>query len=277
MYAFLKQYYTRVVAAICLLFSFPALIIYKQKIEREQVVAKTTNDTTSLANYEFYFSLFQWACILAIAYLLLAWFFGKLSAYRQLKNDHTEAELALLKSKVDPHFFFNTLNNLYSLAIKKSDDTPVMIQKLSEVMRYTIYDGANEWVAVSQEITYLEQYVAIQLMRYKKKVTVDFDKNLHNPNASVAPLLFIMLLENAFKHGVESLTDKAFIKMKMTTTVGFISFKIENNFDPKPTQETGIGLTNLKRRLGLLYPKMHELTITTAASNYIAHLTLNTI
>ncbi len=277
MYAFLKQYYPRVIATVCLLLSFMGLIIYKQKIEQEKILVAATSDSLQLNNYEFYFTLLQWGCLLAVGYLMLSWLFKKYKAYRQLKNERTEAELALLKSKIDPHFFFNTLNNLYSLAIKKSDDTPVMIQKLSEVMRYTIYEGENQWVTISQEITYLEQYIAIHRIRYKKKVTIDFIKDVHNPVAKVTPLLFIMLLENAFKHGVESLTDQAYIKMALTTTPAFISFKVENNFEPKPAEKTGIGLANLRRRLGLLYPKMYELTITENASDYTAHLMLKTI
>lgn len=233
--------------------SLIGMVVYKEAIDKAQL------SLSNSSNYEFYFRIFQAFFFLAIAYVIFSWFFKKLREFRLLKNQRMEAELASLKNKIDPHFFFNTLNNLYSLAIKKSDDTPLMIQKLSEIMRYTIYEGDNKFVDLAQEISYLEQYIEIHKIRYKKSVSIDFKVNIIDPNLKVAPLLFIMLLENAFKHGVESLTNNAFIKISITADKGSITFCIENNFSPKKNAKKGIGLENLKQRLSLIYSNRHEL------------------
>ena len=126
--------------------------------------------------YVIYLDVYRLLLIVTIGYVVLSWIFKKLREFRRLKNDKTAAELALLKSKIDPHFFFNTLNNLYSLAIKKSDEAPQVILKLSEIMRYTIYDAESETVPLKDEINYLEQYVEIQKIRYKKSVLISFKK-----------------------------------------------------------------------------------------------------
>ncbi len=218
------------------------------------------------------FGIFQLLFFLTIGYIIFSWIFNLWKQYQQLKNDKTEAELALLKSKIDPHFFFNTLNNLYGLAIKKSDEAPQVILKLSEIMRYTIYEGENKIVLLKDEISYLEQYIEIHKIRYKKTVSINFTKTIDDEAIAVAPLLFIMLLENAFKHGVESLTNNAYIQIDLIVKNKVITFRIENNFEEKENIKTGIGIENLKRRLQLTYPKRHQLSINKKASIYSAKL-----
>lgn len=194
--------------------------------------------------------------LLAVVYWLIARFIK----YRQLKKQHANAELALLKSKINPHFFFNTLNNLYGLAIKKSDHTPDIILKLSEIMRYTIYDGENEHVPLYKEIDYLKKYIDIHRIRYKKRVEITFEENIDNSQQHIVPLLLIILLENAIKHGVEVLTDNAYVHVKLNLTGKKFMFFVENNYEEKMSKE-GIGLSNLRKRLQLLYPNKHHLHI----------------
>ena len=222
--------------------------------------------------YVIYLDVYRLLLIVTIGYVVLSWIFKKLREFRRLKNDKTAAELALLKSKIDPHFFFNTLNNLYSLAIKKSDEAPQVILKLSEIMRYTIYDAESETVPLKDEINYLEQYVEIQKIRYKKSVLISFKKLIENENTKLAPLLFIMLLENAFKHGVESLTDNAYIDILLEEKNKDIRFMITNNFEVKETNTRGIGIKNLKKRLELIYPKRHSLSINSKPNIYMVEL-----
>lgn len=275
MLIFLKKYYKNGLISIVLIASAIGMVLYKGATEKIQLPSSTNNGTSAFNNSDVYFTLFQALFFLTVAYVIFSWFFGKIKEFRQLKNERTEAELAMLKSKIDPHFFFNTLNNLYSLAIKKSDETPKMIHKLSEIMRYTIYEGENKWVQLAQEITYLEQYIEIHKIRYQKNVTVSFNKNIEAPNLEVAPLLFIMLLENAFKHGVESLRNNAFITINLVAKSDFIRFDIENNFDAKKNDEKGMGLENLKRRLSIIYPKdKHTLVFSSTEHLYRATLTL---
>lgn len=187
---------------------------------------------------------------------------------QNLKADKSKTELSLLRSQINPHFFFNTLNNLYALTIKNSKQAPEVILKLSDMMRYTIYEGEKETVAIQDEITYLQNYIELHKIRYKKSVNISFQKEIE-PSIQVAPLLFIILLENAFKHGIETLTENAYIHIELSEIENEVVFSIENNFDPKEqTSSNGIGLKNLKRRLTLLYPQQHELIVAKTSNTY---------
>ena len=177
----------------------------------------------------------------------------------QLKKEQTQAELLLLRSQLNPHFFFNTLNNLYALTLKKSNEAPEVILKLSDMMRYTIYEGEKNAVPIQDEISYLNNYLDLYRIRYKNPVRLEFNHDIEQ-ELTIAPLLFINLLENAFKHGVDAVTDNAFIRMNLNYDGHLLHFVIENSFDPSITGDgKGIGLENLKRRLALLYPNKHSL------------------
>lgn len=178
-----------------------------------------------------------------------------------LKADKAKAELMLLKSQINPHFFFNTLNNLYGLVVEKSDEAPEVVLKLSDMMRYTIYEGREEVVPLSDEITYLENYIELHKIRYQQKVDIRFTHQLAQ-DYKVAPLLFIILLENAFKHGVERMREGAYVQLHLAAERNRVTFEIENNFKPYTSDKSiGIGLENLKKRLEHIYPNKHEFHI----------------
>ncbi|MCK0179261.1 histidine kinase [Flavobacteriaceae bacterium S0862] len=205
---------------------------------------------------------------LPIPFLFLVWVFEQWKWVQNLKAEKSRTELSLLRAQINPHFFFNTLNNLYALTIKNSNQAPDVILKLSDMMRYTIYEGEKEIVKLGDEIEYLNNYIELHKIRYKKTVDISFKHHI-DTSLSIAPLLFIILLENAFKHGIETLTENAFIHINLYEDTDFIYFKIENNFDPKEISEVkGIGLTNLKRRLALIYPKKNELTVKKTKNTY---------
>ncbi|WP_394971921.1 sensor histidine kinase [uncultured Croceitalea sp.] len=205
---------------------------------------------------------------LPIPVLFLVWVFEQWKWLQNLKAEKSKTELSLLRTQISPHFFFNTLNNLYALTIKNSTQAPEVVLKLSDMMRYTIYEGEKETVKLSDEIDYLNNYIELHKIRYKKTVEITFKHEL-DIGLTIAPLLYIILLENAFKHGVETLTENAFIHMNLYEDKNFIYFKIENNFDPKEINEIeGIGLTNLKRRLALIYPKKHDFTVAKTSDTY---------
>ena len=196
-----------------------------------------------------------------IPVFIALWLFEQWKWLKSLQADKSKAELALLKTQVNPHFFFNTLNNLYALSIKNSDEAPGVILKLSEMMRYTIYEGKKDLVPLKAEIEYLQNYIDLHKIRYHKSVDIQFVHSI-GKYETITPLLFIILLENAFKHGVDSLSDKAYIHMNLKSDEKSIHFSIENNFEnSESNQEKGIGLDNLKQRLKLTYPKQHELII----------------
>jgi len=207
-----------------------------------------------------------------IPILFILWFYEQWKWLKNLKAEKSQAELALLRTQINPHFFFNTLNNLYALTVKNSKQAPEVILKLSDMMRYTIYEGEKESVTIKNEIEYLKNYIELHKIRYKKTVTFQFN-NTVDETLTIAPLLFIILLENAFKHGVESLTEDAYIYIDISNDDDYIYFVIENNFDTKEIGETkGIGLTNLKLRLSLIYPQNHELVIQQQENIYKATL-----
>lgn len=226
--------------------------------------------TGSFALYESTYKF--WALslfLLPVPILMSLWFYEQWKWFKTLKAEKAQAELALLRSQINPHFFFNTLNNLYSLVVQQSDKAPDVILKLSEMMRYTIYDGRQKEVSLNEEAAYLQKYIELHQIRYQKDVDIRFEKPGGTDSWSdikVAPLLFIVLLENAFKHGVESIRQGAYINVTLSAEEKKngteIVFSIRNNFDKKENGEPGgIGLKNLRQRLELIYPGQHSLVI----------------
>lgn len=204
----------------------------------------------------------------------LFWFIKQIISFYRLKNEKTKTELLHLKSQVNPHFFFNTLNNLYGLVGTDPKKAQELILKLSDMMRYSIYEGERDSVTLIEEVDYLKNYIEVHKMRYHKEIDVCFKVQIED-DYKVMPLLFIILLENAFKHGIENLNEDAYVYLSMKTNDKEVFFEIENNFDTSESkEENGIGLKNLKRRLELVYPKKHTVTFSTIEDVYKAQLTL---
>jgi len=213
---------------------------------------------------------------LPIPILFLVWVFEQWKWIQNLKAEKAKTEISLLRAQINPHFFFNTLNNLYALTVKNSKQAPEVILKLSDMMRYTIYEGEKDMVKLQDEIEYLNNYIELHKIRYKKSVEITFDYTSVDTHLTIAPLLYIILLENAFKHGVETLAENAFIHINLNEDTDFIVFSIENNFDPKEmSKSSGIGLKNLKRRLSLLYKDKHELKVDASKNLYKATLKIS--
>lgn len=207
--------------------------------------------------------------------VFVRWVFIQIKSILKLRKEKKQAELLHLKSQVNPHFFFNTLNNLYGLVEQDKDKAKQLILKLSEMMRYSIYEGQNDFVTLGEEIAYLQNYIELHEMRYHKNIDIKFDSIVEDQQVSVMPLLFIILLENAFKHGVENLRKNAFVSIRLRSTKGRIDFEIENNFDAEELNEkTGIGLSNLKKRLELVYPDKHQLSFQSIDNLFNAKLSL---
>ena len=217
--------------------------------------------------------------LVLLYYLLLIifgifWFIKQIIAYFRLKNDKAKTELLHLKSQVNPHFFFNTLNNLYGLVGTDTKKAQELILKLSDMMRYSIYEGEKEVVTLKAEVDYLRNYIELHEMRYHKPIDVKFEVEIED-NYKVMPLLFIILLENAFKHGIENLNKDAYVHVYINSKNNKVFFEIENNFDTTLAKEdNGIGLKNLKRRLELVYPKKHTLSFSKTENVYKAKLIL---
>lgn len=212
----------------------------------------------------------------ALLLLVLSWVFQQIRTIINLRNEQKKTELMHLQSQVNPHFFFNMLNNLYGWVEKDTKKAQELILNLSDMMRYSIYEGQKDAVALEDEIAYLKNYIELHRMRYHKKIDIAFNLDIQEAAYQVMPLLFIILLENAFKHGVENLRENAYVKIDMSAQNQEIICSVENNFDPenKPSH-TGIGLKNLKRRLELVYPNKHTLSLLKTKAVYKAQLRIN--
>lgn len=224
------------------------------------------------------------ALTLATAYfillfiLALGWVIRQFQELIKLKNEKATTELLHLKSQVNPHFFFNMLNNLYGWIGKDQKTAQTLILKLSDMMRYSIYEGQADWVKLEDEVAYLKNYVSLHKMRYHKTIDIRFKANFEAESYKVMPLLFIILVENAFKHGVENLRENAYVEIDLSTKGKTIFFEVENNFDDMELPGgSGIGLQNLKRRLELVYPGAHHLSFQITENTYNAQLRLDSL
>lgn len=196
----------------------------------------------------------------------------------QLKNNSLEAEKKFLKSQINPHFLFNTLNNLYSLAMMKSEKTPDAIQQLSEILRYSIYDSENKLVPLQKEFEYIRHYIDLHLLKddgYDSKVSFDADQV--NGQILIPPMLLLPFIENAFKHGNLNAQD-AFLRIAIQTTNDRVDFTCENsisNASQAKDKIGGIGMKNVRRRLELFYGTKFDLEIHTSLETFRISLTLN--
>lgn len=191
-----------------------------------------------------------------------------------LEKEKSQSELDLLKQQLNPHFFFNTLNNLYALSLQKSEKTSESILQLSELMRYTIYKGQEKSVLLLQEVKYLEDYIQLQQIRLKKPLNLKFEQHISNADVTIAPLLLIIFIENSFKHGIENAENAAFLNISLNSSDKKIHFTCENSFDEEVTDAPGIGIANLKKRLDLLYPHKHVLKLSSENHIFKAELKL---
>ncbi|MGN7720233.1 sensor histidine kinase [Chitinophaga sp. 22620] len=178
-----------------------------------------------------------------------------------LEKEKTQVELDMLKQQINPHFFFNTLNNLYALSLHKSDQTPDVILQLSDLMRYVIYKGQESTVPLGEDVRYLEDYIRLQEIRLKQRLDVVFEKDITRDDIVIAPLLLVVFVENAFKHGIEAVEGDAFLRIYLKAGEKGLTFICENPIAEAgtPEEKNGIGLQNLRKRLALLYPGKHRM------------------
>lgn len=186
---------------------------------------------------------------------------------QELETQTMQSELRFLKSQINPHFLFNTLNNLYALTLKKSDEAPEIVIKLSEMMRYMLYECNEKRVLLSKEVNYLRNYLDLERLRQGKNIEISFAVSGKISDQKIAPLMFIPFLENSFKHGLNNQISHGFVDIKLDVSERSIHLYIENSKPeslPMPEhgrRSGGIGLVNVRRRLELLYPEKYELTI----------------
>ena len=195
---------------------------------------------------------------------------------KELIKEKLSTELKLLRNQINPHFLFNSLNNIYALSRKKSNDAPEAIIKLSDLLSFMLYESGKETIAIHEEMNFLKDYIELQKIRYNDKLTLEISENIDNQNEQISPLLFIPLVENAFKHGVEENTENSFIHIKIDLKNRNLLFEIENNFEGNnhKKEKENIGLVNIKRQLELLYSE-HNFEVIKTESTFKVLININ--
>ncbi|MES2132010.1 MAG: sensor histidine kinase [Bacteroidota bacterium] len=214
-----------------------------------------------------------------LQFLIILIFSLLLRIREQLKRTESEkltAELSYLKAQINPHFLFNTLNSIYSLAILKSDKTPDAIVKLSGMMRYVLHHNDEKLVPLEKEIDYISNYIELQKMRLSPAIKLSYSCDAETTGKKIAPLMLIPFIENAFKHGVNS-EENSDIEIKITSCESYVLLVVTNNCVPtnnNTLNKSGLGIENTKQRLDLIYPENHTLTISQKNNCFTVNLLL---
>ena len=212
---------------------------------------------------------------------VMLYFGNKWYQQRQLNQElqlvRREAELELLQSQVQPHFIFNTLNNIYTLSLKNSPQTPDMIYRLSALLDYNLYDSKSGQVPVQHELDYINHYLALQKIRFGPDLRMTLSAGPGVGELQIAPMLLLPFVENCFKQGVSQQLGNGWIGIDLSLTDDALHIRIENSkdaADEPPTGKQGIGLQNVRSRLAILYKDRHTLTITNKPTVFTVHVTI---
>lgn len=215
---------------------------------------------------------------IAISINLLNYWYRQKQETIQAQNEKVIAELALIKSQLHPHFLFNTLNNLYSYTIEKSEKAPEIILKLSNLLRFMIYESNVAFISLDKEIALLREYTELEQLRYGERLDISFTISGEFRDKQIAPLLLLPFLENAFKHGISQQIDQCWISFDLRVSGSFIYFKLINSMDYERSSDDsspgGMGLQNVKKRLALLYPEKYQLEVEAKEEVFILNLIL---
>ncbi|MBK8052692.1 MAG: histidine kinase [Saprospiraceae bacterium] len=222
---------------------------------------------------------------MAIRYVLTAFmlqitvdYFEQKEELKRIELEKAMTELNFLKAQVNPHFLFNTLNNLYGLIIEKSDKSAECVLKLADILKYTIGEGNQDKVLLKKELQLLENYIELEKLR-TPEANVTFTKSNTNDSLQITPLLLLPFVENAFKHGLNTVSKNGFIHLQISTKEQLLNLSIENNLPPVNNtiaiQSHGIGIDNVKKRLNLLYANRHELVIERKSDSFLVNLQIN--
>lgn len=203
---------------------------------------------------------------------------------KELERQNLQSELNFLRSQVNPHFLFNTLNSLYALTLKKSDKAPETVLKLSEIMRYMLYESNEKKVPLSKELSYMRNYLELESLRHGDRTDIKLDIKGNINGQEIAPLLLIPFVENAFKHGAQRASDLNYVHIDLSVDKNQLNFSVKNSkpdnnlldiIDSNNKKSGGIGLVNVKRRLNLIYQDNYELTINNESECFDVNLIIS--
>jgi two-component system, LytTR family, sensor kinase len=195
---------------------------------------------------------------------------------KALVKERLEAELKFLRTQTNPHFLFNTLNNIYALARKKSDDTADVVMKLSKLLRFMLYESKKDSITISEELRVLADYIELEKIRYNDRLRVRFNRLVDREDTLIAPLILLPFVENAFKHGASEARFDSYITIDVVVEKGQLDFTIKNSKDDdgETAIEENIGLGNVRRQLELMYPD-HQLALHNGNDSFTVQLSIN--
>jgi len=275
-YFLAKRYVTLAVSVTGLMFLFILLRYTLEEILAAALFGYHNYNTNVSMNYYILDNVYY-----ALIYLLLGFFIFLLDSQITTQKSQAlliqktrEAELLFLRSQINPHFLFNTLNNIYSLVYERSPKAPEAMLKLAELMRYLLYEQ-KEKVPLTREWEYVQNFIALQRLRFTQDLPLEVKLEGTAEQHEIIPHLLICFVENAFKHG-DFKDPSSPLKVKLSCNGSSLKFRTENKIRRQFKDDTGgVGMDNIKRRLELLYPQRHSLQITNNGNTYASHLTLN--
>lgn len=274
-YLFTKSYLLYLVTIVLSIFSicFPLAIIAHLVINNKDLQSLVWSSA-----FLFFLSLsVLFSVVMTMVLKFIKQWYKDQKSQKELQQIQLQTELKFLKAQINPHFLFNSLNNLYALTLKKSDLAPTVVLRLSDILRYVLYESSQGEVSILKEIQHILDYVEIEKLRLGNSVKIDVrvDENIKDQN--IEPMLLLTLVENAFKHSETVLSEERFVRIQINATENGFRFLIENSFNPskKSKEMGGIGLQNIKKRLTLTYPGKHELISNISESVYQVDLKIN--
>lgn len=193
---------------------------------------------------------------------------------RTLREQQLVSELTYLKAQLQPHFFFNTLNNIYSFALQKADETAPLVSRLAEMMRYILYNAEEKLVPLKDEVNFIRNYVEVETIRYRPKISIGFEMQGIDSSSEISPLLLLPFVENAFKHGIQEEEGTGFVNIVIHSLEQELTMEVKNSISKTRCKTGGIGLINVKKRLEILYPGKHSLEICSDGIIHEVSLTL---
>ena len=197
----------------------------------------------------------------------------------ETKAENSKSELQLLQSQLSPHFLFNTLNNLYGLSLHEQEKLPPLLLKLSELLRYSVYEAKELYVPIREEIDYLKNYIEFEKLRIGNRLDLKMElEEISDSKVKIAPMMLIVFVENAFKHSKDTQDERVFVDIGLKRWGNSILFRVKNSFQTQEKEENGVGglgLKNVKKRLDLLYANAHELQIAKTENNFEVNLRLH--
>jgi LytS/YehU family sensor histidine kinase len=208
------------------------------------------------------------------SYTLTSFLLYSLQEKQELKVEKLSTEIKYLRAQINPHFLFNTLNNIYGLSLEKSDKTPEVILKLSKIMDYMLYESNDVQVYLKKDIENIGNYIDIERIRQGNNAEITFEVKGEVTDQKIVPLVLLPLVENAFKHGVNTIIKGAYMRVLIVVNGRNLEIDVKNNFKQQETERNGIGLTNLEHRLRLFYENAHTMTTDSNGDEYHVNLKL---